>query len=388
MTEPELLAGKRILFVFCSMELGGAERQGLNLACYLKDLGCDVRVWGHLGSGLVEQKCDESGIPWAIHRFRWPCRKTSLVRDGWHMLRALCEERPDVILPYTSWANMSCGLTWQLSPAKVCIWGQRNVHDLDGHILARYAYRRISAVVCNAEHQVEYLRQNLGETRAPVLVVHNGINLEPCRRTRPEWRKALNIDEDTVVVTMVANFRFQKDHQTLLVAWRKLLTSFQENQPHPCLLLAGAPQQSYDIVYQQATELNLADSVHFLGQVKDISGLLVASDIGVLISKHEGLSNSVLEYMASALPVIATDHPGNREALGSKEPVQFCKPKNSDHLANRFHDFINDPDLRHRLRKQNQERAEKNFSINTMCGKMATIISDLLDKSDKWGGRA
>lgn len=147
MNHKQQLTGKRILFVLPGLELGGAERQGLHLAFYLKDLGCDIRIWGHLGSGMVEQKCDEAGIPWSIHRFRWPCRKSSLIRDGWNMICELRKERPDVILSYTSWANMSCGLTWRWSPAKVCIWSQRNIHDLSGHPLERYAYHRVSAVV-------------------------------------------------------------------------------------------------------------------------------------------------------------------------------------------------------------------------------------------------
>lgn len=176
MNNTQILAGKRILFVFCSLELGGAERQGMHLASYLKSLGCDVRVWGNLaGLGLVVEKCNDAGIPWAIHRFLWPCRKSSLLRDGWCVLRALRRERPDVILTYTTWPNVGCGLTWRWSPAKVCIWGQRSVNDLQGHPVERFAYRRVSAVVCNADHQVNYLRQTLGETRAPVSVVHNGL---------------------------------------------------------------------------------------------------------------------------------------------------------------------------------------------------------------------
>jgi len=101
--EPQIVANKRILFVFCSLELGGAERQGLHLARHFKNMGCDVRVWSnHAGPGLVVEECDAAGIPWAVHRFRWPCRKSSLVRDSVRTLWALRQERPDVILAYTT----------------------------------------------------------------------------------------------------------------------------------------------------------------------------------------------------------------------------------------------------------------------------------------------
>jgi len=374
----EAIRGKRILFVFCSLELGGAERQGMHLARYLKNLGCDVRVWGHLGHGLVEQECDEAGIPWAIHRFLWPCRKSSLVRDGWRVLRALRRDRPDVILPYTAWANMSCGLTWRLSPAKVCIWSQRNVHDMRGHPLERFAYRRVSAVVCNAAHEVDYLRRTLGETPAPVSIVHNGVELVPRIRTRAAWREELGVGEDTTVAAMVANFRSVKDHPTLLHAWRKVLAATPAGQSRPRLLLAGAPQDSYDAVRQLASSLGLLDTVHFLGQIKDISGLLAATDIGILASNHEGLPNVVIEYMAGGLPVVATDLPGTREALGDDSQQQLCKLGDPDSLAGQLQALLNEPDLRRQLGMRNQRRAAQEFSVDKMCQTTADLISDLL----------
>lgn len=380
MNYPQTLSGKRILFVFCSLELGGAERQGLHLARHLKSLGCDVQVWSnHADPGLVVDHCNNLNIPWSVHRFRWPCRKSSLVRNSMRMLWALRQERPDVILTYTTWPNVGCGLTWRWSPAKVCIWGQRNVNDLQGHPVERFAYRRVSAVICNAEHQVEYLRQTLGETRAPVSVVHNGIKLEPCIKTRATWRAEFGISKDTTVVTMVANFRQQKDHETLLHAWRKVLAAIPQGQTRPRLLLAGAPLQSYNTVHQLASNIGLLDSVSFLGQVKDVSELLTASDIGVLVSSYEGLSNSIVEYMASGLPVVATDLLGNREALGDDPQQLFCKPGDSDSLANQLQVLLHNPNLLRELGARNRQRATSEFSIDKICETTVGIICDLLD---------
>jgi glycosyltransferase involved in cell wall biosynthesis len=383
MNKQHILSGKRILFVLCGFDLGGAERQALHLARYLKSQGCDVRVWGHhhhhAGPELVIDYCDAAGIPWAVYRFRWPCRKTALMRDGWRMLRGLHRERPDVILPYTTWPNVGCGLTWRWSWARVCIWGQRDVERLRGDAIERFAYRRASAVICNAEHEVDYLRRTLGETRAPVFVIHNGIDLEPCRKTRAEWRFDLRIEENATVATMLANFRLGKDHPTLLHAWKKMLMTIPDERTRPRLLLAGAPQESYTTVHQMANSLGLIDSVSFLGQVKDVSGLLAASDIGILTTTDEGLPNAVIEYMASGLPVVATDLPGNRETLGDDPQQQFYKTGDPDSLAARLHALLRDQDLRRKLGTRNRQRASAKFSIDAMCKKTVGIIVDLLD---------
>lgn len=383
MNNPKTLAGARCLFVLCGFDLGGAERQALHLARYLKELGCDVRVWGHhhhhSGPELVIDHCDAAGIPWTTHRFRWPCRKTALVRDCWGMMRALNRERPDVILAYTPWPSIGCGLIWRWSSAKTFIWGQRDCDDLRGDFVERFAYRRASAVICNAAHEVDYLRRTLGETRAPISVVCNGVDLAPCWKSRAEWRTELGIDEDATVATMVANFRPQKDHPALLHAWRKVLATIPLGQTRPRLLLAGAPQESYTAIHQLASRLGLLDTVTFLGQVRDVSGLLAASDVGVLTSTHEGLSNAVIEYMASGLPVLATDLPANREALGDDPQQPFCKPGDTDSLAARLQVLLRDPDLRQKLGSRNRQRALAEFSIDAMCKITVGIIGDLLD---------
>ena len=392
----QILNGKRILLVFCSLELAGAQRQGMHLARYLKGMGCDVSVMATNGrTGFFNKECSDAGIPWSIQRFHWPCRKISLLRDSWAMVRTLRKVRPNVILSYTTWANVGCGLTWRLSPARMCIWSQRGVNSLRGDALERFVYRRVSAVICNAGHEVGYLHQTLGETPAPVHVVHNGVQLAPCQKTRAEWRGELGIEGYSTVATMVANFGHYKDHPTLLRAWQKVLKSLPEGQTYPRLLLAGfANSIPYlEVVQRLIIELGIEGSVKILGQVRDVSGLLAASDIGILASgrvdiispneqspfAQEGLSNSVLEYMASGLPVVATDLPGNHEALGENPQQPFCKLGDADSLCACLKVFLHDPNLCRELGERNQQRALADFSLESMCEKTVGIIANLLD---------
>jgi glycosyltransferase involved in cell wall biosynthesis len=107
--------------------------------------------------------------------------------------------------------------------------------------------------------------------------------------------------------------------------------------------------------------------------------LLSACDIGLLISPSEGMSNSVIEYMASGLPVVATDIPSNREVLGDAYPAQFCKPREPDDLAERLIGFITNRVLREEVGKRNQERARQVFSVEAMCEQTISIIEAALD---------
>jgi glycosyltransferase involved in cell wall biosynthesis len=179
---------------------------------------------------------------------------------------------------------------------------------------------------------------------------------------------------------MVANFRPAKDHSTLLRAWKRIVVEWTKCRPKPRLLLAGVPQQSYDSVRHIAVELKLQDSVSFLGQVNDVSGLLAASDVGVLATNHEGLPNVVIEYMASRLPVVATDLPGCREALGDDPQQRFARLGDEESLAGSLRNLLDDPGLRRKLGERNQRRAAQEFSVQRMCAKTTSIIVGLLDR--------
>jgi glycosyltransferase involved in cell wall biosynthesis len=249
---------------------------------------------------------------------------------------------------------------------------------LQGGAIERVAYQRASVVICNANHEVDYLSQMVGTTKAPVRVVHNGLELPPPVRTRADWRKQLTVPDGAAVVTMLANFRFQKDHATLLRSWRLVIDDHPVKENAPVLILAGSPQESFSSVQSLAEELRLTSSVRYPGQVQDVSGLLEASDIGVLTTFHEGLSNSVLEYMTCGLPVVATDIPGNEEALGEGANAQLCPQGDAQDLAEKLLSLITAPDLRRNLGDRNLQRARAEFSITKMCESMLRVVGALV----------
>jgi glycosyltransferase involved in cell wall biosynthesis len=374
------LSGKRVLIVLGSFELGGAERQGLHLARYLLSQECDVRVWSTGGEGdRVPAVCAELGIPCAYHRFRWPCRKRSMLRDYWRFWLALMQERPDVILSYTAPPNFGCGLFWRWSSAQVFVWGQRNIETLSQGWVSRYAYRHASAIVCNAEHERRHLFEQMGPSRGPCRVIHNGVDLAAPVKSRRQWRDHLGISDEAVVVTMLANFRPVKDHATLLAAWARLQGVVTPDAPTPQLVLAGAEQASYPSVRKLADALGvLGKSVHMHGQVADVSGLLAASDVGVLSSHAEGLPNAVLEYMAAGLPVVATDLAGVREALGVDRAHPLPGVNDMDQWVDALVPLITDASLRQRLGARNRQRAEASFSLNVMCRQTVEFLGSLL----------
>src|SRR5437016_200254 len=114
------LSGARVIIVIGPLELGGAERQALLFARYLKETEhANVHVWGTMGEpGRVATLCDEMAIPWRIVPQPWPIEARQLARLTWQLRQA----RPDIILPYMWRPSILCNLVWRGTGARLCIW--------------------------------------------------------------------------------------------------------------------------------------------------------------------------------------------------------------------------------------------------------------------------
>ena len=214
------LKGRRIVFVLFNLELGGAERQALNLATHLVEQEqAAVEVWGFNKSGPVAQICEQIGVTWRIIPFPFKggrlARSIGLARVAMSLRRA----RPDLLLPYTFVPNVVCGLVWKWVGAPACVWNQRD----EGRMLfvadwARSAARRTPMFVSNSEAGAEFLRADLGVDSSKIRVIENGVAITPALEDRSAWRARLDVDDECFVACMVANLHDNKDHRTLLRA--------------------------------------------------------------------------------------------------------------------------------------------------------------------------
>lgn len=383
-TRAPLLAGARVIIVLGPLELGGSERQALLFARYLaREQRADVQVWGTQGgAGRAAELCEEHGIQWRVVAQPWVAgsleRRARLLR----FTLSLRIARPRVILPYTALPNFVCGLVWRRTGARLCVWNQRD--DGIARVGTRYeplAVRRTPLFIANSRAGAEHLTRDLGVEQSRVRVVHNGVELSAQQAGREEWRRRLGMSPEGFAATMVANFTVYKDHATLLRAWASVVRSARGEGREATLLLAGRFDETHEAAQALARELGVFESVRFLGQVSDVSGLLAASDAGVLCSNSEGSPNAVLEYMAAGLPVAATDIPATREALGAEGHAMLAPPRDAEGLASKILGLMKDASLRERLGAQNRRRVEQEFSPQRMCEATLGVIAEGLERA-------
>jgi L-malate glycosyltransferase len=203
-------------------------------------------------------------------------------------------------------------------------------------------------------------------------VLPNAIDLSnfapPNSEARLAARQRLVLPVDVPVFVVVANLRPVKDLSTLIAA----AALVRRELPTARFLLVGEGPLRQTLESQVA-RLNLGDSVLFRGSVDDVRPYLAAADIGLLTSRSEASSNSVLEYMAMGLPVVASDIPGNHDLVNE---VFFSRGDAKD-LAAKIIGLWRDSGVRERLGKENRRRASE-YSSKAFAERVQSYYIKLL----------
>lgn len=379
---PAFSAGRRIVFVLGSLELGGSERQAILLADLLRSRwGADPIVVGFSHpEGRAAKACRARGIPcqflpfenisWRGHQGRWVFQWARLAAG----LRRL---RPDVLLPYYALPNLACGLIWRAAGAKLCVWNQRDEGIRAHERLEAMAAHRVPCFIANSPGAVRFLTGAMGVPSWRVHLIPNGVEL-PGMPFSGGWRHRLNLSPQRLVACMVANLTRNKDHLCALGAWRRLIASRRWSDGPPVLLLAGRCDETADEVRRLVDQWQLHDSVRLLGPVDDVAGLLAECDLAVHTSWSEGCPNAVLEAMAAGLPVVGSDIEGIRFAVGNEGAGLLIPPGDEAALARCIGELIDDPATRRAAGQRGLHRVAEQFAPDRMCDATAELLTAYL----------
>jgi glycosyltransferase involved in cell wall biosynthesis len=358
------LPGKKVIIVLPGSELGGAERQGLQLARYLKEVqNSDVSILGLCAEkrGRVTNLSEEYLIPWQGVPFCWSDRHIVRLKEIFKFALRLRQEKPDILLPYTWLPNIVCGLVWKFVGARLCVWNQRD----EGRYLSKELWHRTAVQwtpchVSNSEIGKTFLMRTYGLHDQQINVIRNAIVMDTPVLNKVMWRQRIGVSEKAFVACMVANLHNHKDHVTLLKAWQVVHNREPAAKISPVLCLAGRFDGAEVQLEAMARDLRIESSVRFLGAVDDISGLLAAIDLCVHSSKTEGAPNAIIEAMACNLPVVASDIPGIREIIG---PDSYVLVPVGDHeaLADRISELMTNTQTMQKLGDENYKRVRSLF---------------------------
>lgn len=196
-----------------------------------------------------------------------------------------------------------------------------------------------------------------------------------------EMRKEIFGDtlEDIFVAGMVAAFEDRKDYKTLVKA-AILLIRGNENVR---FVLVGDGSNFLEI--KKGVPELLSDKIVFLGRRSDVESIVNIFDVGILLTNSkvhgEGISNSIIEYMALAKPVIATRGGGTDEVVIDTQNGYLIDPGNEEQLLEKLKLLINQKNLKTELGKRGNQLAHEKFNLKIMANNYLRLYYELSKKN-------
>ena len=179
-------------------------------------------------------------------------------------------------------------------------------------------------------------------SKEQIVNIPNGVDLPQILNPNElsKNKDKLGITDYDNIVTCVSRFRPEKGHEVLLKAWQEVL----KKKPNAILLLIGDGETLIERK-QNAENLGISKKIQFTGKVFNVQDYLYVSDVFILPSQREGLSNALLEAMASGLPCIASNVGGNVEVIKHGENGLIFESGNSKQLAECVLRLLDDKEL-------------------------------------------
>lgn len=373
---------RNVLHLIDSLHQGGSERQAVQVARFMHERG---RYNVHLAcldrSGVLLDEALEIGLEIPEYRltsFYNSNAVTQLRRFASH-LRQL---RIDVLQAYDFYTNVFGMAAAALARVPLRIAARRETDGMrtDAQkFVERQSFKLAHLIVVNANEVGRQLVRD-GVPEKKVITVYNGIDTSRITPavglTRNEILSSFELPEGRRFVTIVANLKHpMKDQATFLRAARQV----KEQVPEAAFVLAGEGPL-IEPMRALATELGIERDVFFIGLCRRVSELLSISEVCVLSSKGlEGFSNSIIEYMAAARPVVATDVGGAREAIVEGESGHIVAPGDDAMMAARIVSLLKDPERGRAMGQFGLRLAKEKFSCEQQVQQLENLYQQFFN---------
>ena len=297
----------------------------------------------------------------------------------WRLSIVLRRLKPDIVHS-RNWAAIEAVVAAWLAGVPIRIHGEhgRTASDPMGQNSRRKIIRRLISplVDCFVTVSDDLRRWMTTEVMVPahkVVRIHNGVNIERFSDGGFDaGRRALGLAKDDVVIGAVGRLDPVKDHMTLLEAFARIKNT------HHCQLVIIGEGVLRPILEARIAQEDLRGRVRLLGERSNLSELLKGLNIYVISSIAEGISNTVLEAMATGLPIVATQAGGNSELVEQGLNGMLVPVGDANALAHALAMYLGDSALRTQHGLASRRRAIENFSLQGMGAQYKDLYLSLL----------
>jgi len=352
---------------------------------------CSLFDGGPLFDGLVQQGTQVEVLSLPRHRFlAFPWFVADMVRIWRTLAQIIAEHKINVVQTYILGSQHFLVLALaRTMGVPLVILNFRNEKFLPFshggglknqiHRLAyRLARRWASDFVAVSAEVKQAMIRTLGLSEEDIAVICNGVDVDRYRQPvdRDHVRHHLGLDTKARLLITVGTLKTQKGHRYLIEAAARVMRQY----PDAHFLFVGDGELRPEL-QAQTNACGLSDKIHFLGNRRDVSELLAASDFFVLPSLWEGLSMALLEAMAAAKPIVATAVSGTGQVMIHNETGILVPPGDAAALAQAIDELVSNPARARAMGEAAQRRVEAHFSMEKQAAEYQALYRRLWEAS-------
>ena len=360
----------RLLLVVDSLEVGGAERQVVDLAVALRRKGYVVTVACSVAGGL-SGALEEADIPVRPLLRRLAKRRLSLTY-AWRLRQLLRRERFDLVHAhiYASVAAAAIATLGMDVPLVITEHTEASWQTWRARWVSRWVYRRVERIIAVSTPIRRRLIERDGVHPDLITIVPNAVVSSSVPHTDASLPAELR---ERPLVGVVARLQPEKGVASFLKAAARVALRF----PEANFVVAGDGPLRRELV-AMVESLNLKKRVHFLGFRSDASALMRSLDVLAVPSLTEGSPLVTLEAMAAGVPVVASAVGGIPDQIRHDKEGLLVPPGDTGALGDALLALLRDPARARRLGEAGRRRAASTFSHATMVRQIEDVYRGVL----------
>ncbi len=301
----------------------------------------------------------------------------------WKLLRKL---KPDIVHT-RNLGTLECAFPAVLAGVRIRIHGEhgRDMLDIDGtnkkYIILRKIFKPfIYKYIALSKDLENWLKDSIRIREDKIVQLYNGVD---ANKFSPKKIAAYIIPEKfrtgsgVKLIGTVGRISAEKDQFSLINALYILFEKKPDLKSFLNLIVIGDGPLFSELT-QLVTQKGLQNNIWLAGARDDIPELLCEMDVFVLPSLGEGISNTILEAMASGLPVIATNVGGNPELVDEGKTGMLVPSSNPAKLAAAIMEYIDEPEKIKTHGFCGRQRVEEKFSMQLMVNRYINMYDDVI----------
>lgn len=292
------------------------------------------------------------------------------------VLKLIDEFKPDIMHCHGSKANLVGAMVRTKRKNLPLMTTVHSDYKLDymGNPLKQYTYGTLNAIALKFMDFYQPVADRMARTLITrgfdpqkICIIYNGMDFkEPVKNLdrkafiKQNW--SVEIADDDILCGIAARLTAVKDIFTCI----KGFAGAVKQQPKLRLFIAGDGEDE-KALKRLCQTLGIADRVTFCGWVSQMDKFFASIDINLLTSVSETFPYSILEGVREGCATICSDVGGMSELIDSGENGFIFQPKDTESLTKYLIEFAKDPEKRELFAKRLYEKADREFSLKTMC---------------------